>query len=284
MRPLSLLPLLALLGCASLTAIACGGDEGGEDDGGTGGTASGGSGTTEPPRPTVPGTCDNCSNGCCDGDTCIPFGSQSGAQCGSGGYVCVDCGYGALCDATGSCAPDPSICSALSCDGCCSGNTCISASDTSWEACGEYGDACFVCSKGAVCDGDCTAQVDPGAGGFRITIGTVTLAASNTLDGGATWDTFTGADPFVCVSNGVESDCTAYCTDALSCALDVELEVNITGQQLLDGVVSVTVYEDDEWPDEDDLAGTTYLTISVLDASYQTGAFGGVTNVTYTLE
>jgi hypothetical protein len=292
MRPLSLLPLLALLGCASLTAIACGGDEGGgtggTDDGGTDdatggtGTASGGSGSGGGGS-TVPGTCENCSNGCCDGDTCIPFSIQSGSQCGSNGYVCVDCGFGFLCGSTGFCEADPSVCSALTCDGCCNDNTCIPASDTGWTACGSDGGSCTECSYGVVCDGTCTADVDPGAIGFRMTIGTVTLESTNTLEGGDSWDFTGGADPLVCVSNGVDTVCSSRCDDTLVCVIEEEMQLNITGQQLLDGEVLVEVYDYDSL-DPNDLAGAAYLTVTALEPFFETGPFGAVTNLSYAIQ
>src|SRR5690606_787899 len=84
----------------AMSAFGCGnnpntsnnpsGDGDGDDPGETGGN----SGTGGSPEP---GACTGCNNGCCDGDTCIPFSAQIAAQCGSDGLSCVACEFGEKC-------------------------------------------------------------------------------------------------------------------------------------------------------------------------------------------
>ena len=72
-----------------------------------------------------------CPQGCCDGNVCVPLGSETSAACGAAGSTCAACVTGQECNTTtGQC-----VCDATSCTtGCCNGNTCVPlASETNTE-------------------------------------------------------------------------------------------------------------------------------------------------------
>jgi hypothetical protein len=89
--------------------------------------------------------------GCCDKyNTCQPGNTAS--SCGSGGYVCVDCGaLGVSCNASVHQCAQPAVCNPSTCPaGCCDVNTCTSG--TSPTACGKGGLSCQNCqAQGQSC-------------------------------------------------------------------------------------------------------------------------------------
>lgn len=127
----------------------CSGTGGG--DGGTGG-GSGGSGDT--------GICNasTCSNGCCNGTSCVVVTNT--AKCGQGGAACAPCGAGNTC-VSGVCSP---------CNGCVDISTGQCKSGTEMTACGRTGGFCQSCDSlqgqacnGGVCSGgsSCNATTCP---------------------------------------------------------------------------------------------------------------------------
>ena len=74
---------------------------GGQSNGEGGSSATGGADASG--GDSSEGDCGPCSNGCCNGDTCIPFSGQSVDMCGAG-EACMQCGgAGERCSETGSC-------------------------------------------------------------------------------------------------------------------------------------------------------------------------------------
>jgi len=43
----------------------------------------------------------SCPNGCCNGNTCVPYASETNALCGTGGAACAACASGISCNTTG---------------------------------------------------------------------------------------------------------------------------------------------------------------------------------------
>ncbi len=93
--------------------------------------------------------------------------------CGTDGGFCRACdtANGAHC-MNGACTGTSTGCNANNCDGCCSGNTCIGASDggLSDAQCGLGAMSCVTCSN-ATCDKDagvCTGSTNPNDGGIML--------------------------------------------------------------------------------------------------------------------
>ena len=90
-------------------------------------------------------TPESCPGGCCSGNgECILVGSggQGSFNCGTAGQKCDQCNSSGTC-AAGVC----SSCNSATCDGCCSGNSCVKLVDTDTRACGLGGVACAVCDN-----------------------------------------------------------------------------------------------------------------------------------------
>ncbi|MEW5742524.1 MAG: choice-of-anchor D domain-containing protein, partial [Myxococcota bacterium] len=102
---------------------------------------------------TSTGTCNasTCPMGCCSGNLCVPWASQSAASCGTSGAACTMCASGNSC-VNGVCTTG-SACDFFSCTGCCSGGTCVATSAQSAATCGLNGAACAACTSGATCTG-----------------------------------------------------------------------------------------------------------------------------------
>ncbi len=111
----------------------------------------------------------NCA-GCCDQTVyppvCLP--GYDAMKCGINGQTCVSCGASGKCD-MGACivAPD---CGPWNCAGCCNYSTWPPTCQPGFDpfACGYDGNACEMCSNGAVCEptpsggGVCSATQDCG--------------------------------------------------------------------------------------------------------------------------
>ncbi len=120
------------------------------------GTACGGSGSNEICESGQCVTkCDlaSCPSGCCSGNTCVPYASESLGTCGTGGQAC------------GACTGGTDACTSGVC-GCASGETmcgasCVSLQGTDANNCGACGHGCLggTCSAG-VCQ---PVTIVPGA-------------------------------------------------------------------------------------------------------------------------
>ncbi len=99
----------------------------------------------------------SCPNGCCNGNTCVPFTMQSTGVCGTAGQACRACLANQTC-VTGSCGS--TLCNPGNCpNGCCQGNVCVQPQSQSAVNCGKGGAACVVCAAGQTCSsGACVAQ------------------------------------------------------------------------------------------------------------------------------
>ncbi len=90
-----------------------------------------------------------CTQGCCDGETCISKDKQSDTLCGHGGETCLDCKNTQpgtpFCDTTkGECLGE---CSQRCLRGCCKGQTCLEPPNSERDSsCGKNGDPCADCT------------------------------------------------------------------------------------------------------------------------------------------
>jgi len=119
---------------------------------GAGGAVCGGCGAGEvcTAGACVPFICNasSCPNGCCIGNTCVAYGSQSVAACGTAGATCGACGSGLGCF-NGLCV----ACSATTCpNGCCNGNVCVPYASQTDSLCGTAGAACAACTSPNTCN------------------------------------------------------------------------------------------------------------------------------------
>ncbi len=108
------------------------------------------SGTQECNKNNGQCVCDatSCPNGCCSGNTCVLYASQSPTtQCGTGGAQCAPCGSGDTCT-SGVC----SCGSGGTCAGCCNGSTCEQLASESNQSCGSNGATCAMCPMGQECN------------------------------------------------------------------------------------------------------------------------------------
>jgi hypothetical protein len=108
------------------------------------------------------GGCDstNCL-GCCAGNSCIGYSSETNGQCGASGASCAPCGAD-VCDA-GVCVPladsghpdsgSDAGCGPGSCTGCCNLSQCVQLLNETNSLCGHGGAACLPCNTdaGATC-------------------------------------------------------------------------------------------------------------------------------------
>jgi hypothetical protein len=100
---------------------------------------------------------ENCSDGCCAGDRCVPFATQNTMRCGAAGKACGMCGAAQECSPSGACVCTPKSCP----DGCCKDGACVPAAAQSDDACGKAGAACGACSEGEACSaGTCSCGAD----------------------------------------------------------------------------------------------------------------------------
>jgi hypothetical protein len=165
--------------------------------------------------------------GCCNGNTCELYASESNTSCGTLGGSCSACASGQECNkTTGQC-----VCDATSCaNGCCNGNTCVQYSSETPSQCGKGGAACGSCTNG-LCDttnGTCSCDSDTCPNGCCVggTGGTCELYASesNTSCGAggatcATCGTNLACDKLngQCVCNA--SSCPLGCCNGNTCVL-----------------------------------------------------------------
>ena len=287
---------LASWACAGAEDEFAGEDNGtggvGDVDGGDGGMPPGdgdGDSLSATGGTSSPDTCSNCSNGCCDGDTCIPFAIQTTTQCGLAGESCSSCEFGLLCDA-GSCGVDEDICSEHTCQGCCADSgECVEPFDTNWQACGGGGEECGSCDYGVVCgvSGECTDQIASDTI-WQVTIHSAEAYATNT-DGN--WD-LDGSAPelSVCIAiDDVRQECASSpsaCTNSYTCSFEKELTAVVTGQQLADGALSLSLYDEDL--DTDDFAGGWYVTHFTVPIDHavllNTATTLGAKRITYSIK
>jgi hypothetical protein len=102
---------------------------------------------------------ETCSNGCCEGTTCVRYAAQDDEQCGTEGEECAACPEGQDC-ALGICTPQV-VCTSQNCaNGCCQNGTCVPFSEQGAGVCGSNGGTCAACPAGQECiQGACTPQV-----------------------------------------------------------------------------------------------------------------------------
>jgi len=252
--------------------------------------------------------CGDC-DGCCDGESCIPYAGQSSGKCGSRGEICAGCGPNKNCDTGSGMCVDVMAggCSAANCaSGCCkmvSGTpTCFTDQPA---ACGTGGGQCTQCTYGVTCSGGCTQMID-GNAQFKVIV--TKASVYNTDVGGNCWDNYLGlgcAQPDIKVCFGYQSGATVVegCNKEL-----VHVSANatviddavwnetdglvtaggtpflITGSYfVLGGKVRVTVYDVDDF-NADDIIAQAYITAqsSYFDA-YALSAFGRATGITFEL-
>src|SRR5262249_36090139 len=117
-----------------------------------GATCSACPGGTECNKSTGQCACDatSCPHGCCNGNTCGLYASQSASQCGTAGAAGSACSNG-LCDTSvGACQCDSTTCPSGCCNGGASG-TCAPYASESNTSCGAAGAACAACGSGKEC-------------------------------------------------------------------------------------------------------------------------------------
>lgn len=264
-----------------LSATGCAGGDDPSNPPGDGDTSTETGGNTGTGGSAEPGNCTNCDNGCCDGDTCVPYSAQSADQCGTEGLSCQACEFGEMCSG-GECQTDFDVCSPLSCKGgCCDSGECVG--DTYWGACGAAGEVCSTCEYGVECgdDGSCTSFIHDDAV-FTVAIHSVELEQTNL---GASWDVGSAPEPFVCITNGTEEACTdAECGDSLTCSfpLSGELELTFTGAELKTNGIDIVVWDDDGIAH--DQAGAVNVLFAEVQDSYVFDPFGAVVSLELSLQ
>ena len=117
--------------------------------------------------PSGPGTCqplipscdiDSCSNGCCAGNTCVPFAAGTNL-CGQPGTQCTACAANEKCDTTSFTCE--ATCNPTTCKGgCCVNDICAVGSQNT--ACGSGGAQCQNCTNlGDVCTANACVPASP---------------------------------------------------------------------------------------------------------------------------
>ena len=262
------------------------------------------------------GTCD----GCCNGSTCVPFGTQNDTSCGKRGMACRACNNGGVCDSdNGTCVqPTAGVCNRATCpSGCCSATGCIT--DTSWSQCGAGGVSCGSCALGGTaCESDGTCKNNYLAAEEYFYLSVRQINVEPKTPNGWDWDNLvlshTAPDPMVCLSytdtdssgNAVQrSACTKHCSDTASCSLSAsdgllkycyELStcflcsspktvcdpILFRGSALKQGTVDALIYDYDPG-NANDLIGATTLpqTRTLTGNRFTTGAFPGVLQIEY---
>lgn len=82
----------------------------------------------------------SCPSGCCSGNQCVAFQSQTNAACGSGGSICLACAAGTVCYGGSCCTP-------IQQGTACGGHAC---NEFASDGCGgTY--SCDNCPQGTVC-------------------------------------------------------------------------------------------------------------------------------------
>lgn len=185
------------------------------------------------PDPCGPANC----NGCCDAaGTCV--GGTAASACGVGGGQCNDCAAaGDSCNA-GVCEAAPPSC-AMSCQGCCVGETCITATDDA--QCGAAGAACMACGANEMCSGGACVMTPPPGDRWQIVV--VSAAIPSTKLNGDSWDPFGGypdvvvgvaaEDPFL---GTYDEDFTSVAVDQLNPVWNEVVLTNLTSDALANGV------------------------------------------------
>ncbi len=100
----------------------------------------------------------SCGGGCCDGTTCVAYGSQNDGRCGTDGESCHGCQNGRTCSNSGVCLcfgdetpPNESSCGD-NVDNDCDGDTDCADANCNGDSCGAHG---RICSGGScVCSGN----------------------------------------------------------------------------------------------------------------------------------
>jgi hypothetical protein len=114
-------------------------------------------------QPPDAGSCDqtSCSQGCCNGTSCVHLAQQSGNSCGAGGQACQACDLNSQTCQNGACIAG---CGASTCLGCCSGTNCVNFATQSNSTCGYGGEVCRACAIGNTCSnaGLCVLPLDAG--------------------------------------------------------------------------------------------------------------------------
>jgi hypothetical protein len=173
-----------------------------------------------------------CPSGCCDGNVCVPYASESPGQCGTGGAACKSCSNG-VCDLTaGTCSCDANTCL----NGCCEGGTsgtCVLYAAQSSSECGAFGATCSSCGGGS-----CVTHTDGSGAALSPALGqtfnncsplqTWTVAEAtdacvafansqggSSADCSAGWECYDPPQPYnvtyVCFSNAAQTECVDYC-------------------------------------------------------------------------
>ena len=235
------------------------------------------------PDGAVPGgsPCGEC-DGCCSGAACTASAAQGAASCGRKGEACHACGAGEVC-VQGTCVVSTGSCSSASCaSGCCSGTACVPANKQSWTLCGAPGGGCGACPYGVTCVGGCTDEIDPSATGFYIRVTYLGVKTES-------WDYLSGPDLLVCFGSGAQLGCARPCgDDSYGCSVSgdagrikdsVGATVAFSGEQLRKGI-PIAVWDED-YPDGNDLIGNGPLPITKRQASYSTGPFVSVDQLSF---
>lgn len=234
--PMMVASVLMVSGCSDDGGGSSGGVGGGEPGGSSsqGGTSGQGSGGTKPTDP-----CGDCA-GCCDGSTCLPLASQNKLSCGKGGDQCATCGDGKTCSA-GACVVDASVCSPLSCKGCCAGGLC--RTDLSWTSCGKGGTTCQTCEPMALCTTEATCENDQWGKDALLDIYIEQFQVLKTKCS----DPTSAPDPRLIVSFGGKTYTSSTCQDSENCVLTPPWKIaNVPYQQLLFGSVALSAEDVDE--------------------------------------
>jgi hypothetical protein len=256
--------------------------------------------------------------------SCICLGGSTGLQtCRATGQSygpCINCGDGGTTTMGDMAISTGSTCG--TCSGCCDGTTCVLAPDTT--SCGAHGSACTSCDAstqicssngtcvsnatqsctgcqfGTVCNnGACSMTIDPNAM-FQMYVKEIHLTPT---EGGEEWDDDGSApDPFICISftyNGVQSngcnkytDCEYDATPAAGDNLvgnssgdsDATSALYIPGSVIINGGLTINVYDYDPIVSNDQAGQLTFPATSTYVKPFMTGAFDYTINVSFELD
>jgi len=207
--------------------------------GGQGAGGTGGSGGTE--------TCASTCMGCCNGEACVSTGSQTASTCGVDGAACAPCSPGEAC-VSGTCKPDPGLCSSQTCpNGCCVGSICYEPADQDWYACGTGGETCAMCDYAVRCSGGtCDPSHWSPTAQFSLRMGVVTVSCGSC-------DTWSGPDPYVCMTVRGTTVCSHYCKDYSTCDYGADSTFPWTHFKASDFTSGDSIFAvwDSDWPDSD---------------------------------
>ena len=238
--------------------------------------------------------CGDC-DGCCNGSVCVPYASETNAECGQRGQACAACGGSQVCGAgTGQCLDASGGCT--SCTGCCGASTNNVCLLDQASQCGP----CTRCSYGVTCSsGACTTQIDQNAY-FKVvaTAATVLVNSTNCPDN---WDYIGEPDPYVCVAyqsggnlyqgcnydNYVDGSLNAMWNTTTGLMTTNGTPFLVPASVFTSGKMQITLYDADDnfYIDSDDVVGQGFFpATATLKSSYSTGAFGCAMNVTFQLQ